>query len=340
MHDPTELEPASFRRALLAWYRKSARPLPWRTHPSLYRTVVSEFMLQQTQVATVLPYFERWMATFPDFSTLASAPEQQVLKHWEGLGYYSRARNLHKLSQIACRWTRPPKTASEWAELPGIGPYTAAAISSIALGAPEACVDGNVVRVLSRLTAEGGLFADSSQAAKALAPLARELLDPRRPGDYNQAMMELGARVCTRPEPHCDQCPVRAQCAGLRCGGAGSIPRFAPKRTRHVELSRAWCVRSGRLLLHLHGLGGRSATSFLELPTFEQARISRAPGRLLAVKRRRIGNTEFTESIHEAEAPGRIPAASVLEWVPLERLGEVSLSGPHRRWIGQLLASR
>jgi endonuclease III len=161
-----------FQRALLGWYRANARALPWREAPSLYKTVVSEFMLQQTQVKTVLPYFARWLAEFPDFAALATASEARVLKLWEGLGYYARARNLHRLAKVLAARPEAPRTVVEWRELPGVGPYTAAAIVSIAFGDAAACVDGNVVRILARLTADGSKFRDSASAARELSPLA------------------------------------------------------------------------------------------------------------------------------------------------------------------------
>src|SRR5580658_3079410 len=189
---------SGFSRDLLTWYRRAARPLPWRREPSLYRTVVSEFMLQQTQVATVLPYFQRWMVEFPDFRVLAAAPEARVLKLWEGLGYYRRARHLHQLAKIVAAEPGRERTPEGWGELPGVGPYTAAAITSIAFSARAACVDGNVVRVLTRLTADESPYPDGVSAARVLTPLAEELLPAQAPGDHNQAMMELGATVCLR----------------------------------------------------------------------------------------------------------------------------------------------
>jgi len=217
---------SAFRRSLLAWYRANARALPWRAQPTLYKTAVSELMLQQTQIKTALPYFERWMRELPDFAALAAAPESRVLKLWEGLGYYTRARNLHKLARALVAMPEPPRTPDAWRELPGIGPYTAAAITSITYGQPAACVDGNVVRILSRLTADATEHRDSSAAAKYFAPLANALINPRFPGDHNQAMMELGATLCTRAAPDCARCPVRAHCAArlpsLECGGRGS----------------------------------------------------------------------------------------------------------------------
>ncbi len=201
---------ADFQKALLGWYRQSARPLPWRTAPSVYKTVVSEFMLQQTQVKTVLPYFARWMAELPDFAALAVASEARVRKLWEGLGYYARARNLHRLARVLAAQAELPRTADSWAELPGIGPYTAAAVASMGFGAAAACVDGNVVRVLARLTGDRTEFRDSATAAKTFTPLAERLLSTDSPGDHNQAMMELGATVCLRQNPLCPDTPRAA----------------------------------------------------------------------------------------------------------------------------------
>ena len=166
---PLIAQRTEFHRALLAWYRV-ARSSNSRgaSVPSLYQTVVSEFMLQQTQVKTVLPYLARWLAELPDFAALAAAPEARVLKLWEGLGYYSRARNLHRLAQQVVAWPDACNVTPEaWRELPGVGPYTSAAITSISFGTPAACVDGNVVRILARLTADATEFRDSASASKA-----------------------------------------------------------------------------------------------------------------------------------------------------------------------------
>lgn len=222
---------AEFSAALLGWYRVNARRLPWRETPSLYRTVVSEFMLQQTQVKTVLPYFARWHDALPDFAALAATPEAQVLKLWEGLGYYSRARNLHRLARAIAALPAAPRTPAEWQELPGVGPYTAAAITSISFGAPAACVDGNVVRILARLTADATEYRDSATAAKAFKPLADALLSASAAGDHNQAMMELGATICSRQNPLCLTCPVRAFCAASARGEPEAFPRLAPKKS-------------------------------------------------------------------------------------------------------------
>ena len=209
---------AIFRKILVAWYASAQRPLPWRTEPSLYRTVVSELMAQQTQIKTMLPYFNRWMRRFPNFTTLANAPAEDVLKHWEGLGYYSRARNLHRLAKEYVALSPKPATREEWQRLPGIGPYTSAAITSIALGQPAAVVDGNVVRILARLTDDEHIFKNNGEAVKAFTARADQLLDDKNPGDHNQAMMELGATVCLKHKPLCTVCPVLKFCVSCKNG--------------------------------------------------------------------------------------------------------------------------
>ncbi|HVW19830.1 MAG TPA: A/G-specific adenine glycosylase [Opitutaceae bacterium] len=328
---------AEFQRDLRAWYRARARPLPWRLEASLYRTVVSEFMLQQTQVKTMLPYFARWMEALPDFAALATAPEEAVLKLWEGLGYYSRARNLRRLARELGRLPEPPRTPEAWRELPGVGPYTAAAITSIAFGAAAACVDGNVVRILSRLTADATPHRDGAAAAKALAPLAEALLPAERPGDHNQAMMELGATVCLRQGPRCGECPVAGCCAG-RGGDPAAYPRLAPKETRRLAVVRIWCEREGALLLHRGPAAARRLADLHELPTAAQAGLTDAQAAsapLLARRRRSITRFRIEESIHRTAAA----AHEGLVWVPLAGLARITLSGPHRRWVEEILAT-
>ena len=333
-----------FQSALITWYQTHARSLPWRTAPSLYKTVVSEFMLQQTQVKTVLPYFARWLDAFPDFPSLAAADEARVLRLWEGLGYYSRARNLHRLAKEMGSRPSPPRTAAEWRELPGVGPYTAAAITSISFRAPAACVDGNVVRILARLTADGTTFRDSATAAKAFTPLASELLPPTKPGDHNQAMMELGATVCFRQNPLCLTCPVRSFCAASQRGEPEAYPRLAPKIMEQREVTRIWCEREGSLLLHCSNASARRFANMHELPLPEHAGIDQvraSRGELLARKRRGITRFQITESIHAAIAPAaRKKLGPELVWVPFTQLETITFSGPHRRWVTEILAAR
>lgn len=331
----------AFQQALLAWYHANRRTLPWREQPSLYKTVVSEFMLQQTQVKTVLPYFARWLEAFPSFEALAAAPADRVLKHWEGLGYYSRARNLHRLAQVVAALPAPPTTPEAWRELPGVGPYTAAAITSIALRVPAACVDGNVVRILARLTADATPFRDSASAAKAFTPLGEALVSRDEPGDHNQAMMELGATVCYRQNPLCTVCPVGEFCDARRRGDPEAYPRLAAKKIEQRTVHRAWCVRKGRLLLHRVAAGARRLASLHELPTVEALGFTPdalTPTTPLAKKKRGITRFAITELIYTLEAPARL-AHEELVWVALDELESVTLSGPHRRWVTELAAT-
>jgi len=329
--------------------------LPWRSEPSLYKTVVSEFMLQQTQVKTVLPYFARWLDALPDFDALARAPESQVLKLWEGLGYYTRARNLHKLARVLIEKRghderRTPQTREDWLALTGIGPYTAAAITSISFGAQAAVVDGNVVRILARLTADSTPYRDSTSAAKAYTPLADALLNSKHPGDHNQAMMELGATLCLRRKPLCLTCPVRDLCACTQLGNdAEAYPRLAPKIMEKLTIHRAWCVKNGQVLLHRTPAKSRRLANLYELPELKgddalpsdeattslRRKNGSAPPPLLT-KKRGITRYQITEHIYAAAAP-RGPLPKDLEWLPIEELENVTLSGPHRRWLRELL---
>lgn len=329
---------SEIRRDLLDWYHPNRRQLPWREQPSLYRTVVSEFMLQQTQVKTMLPYFERWHAQLPDFAALAAAEEATVLKLWEGLGYYSRARNLHKLARAYVALPTPPVTPAEWQALPGIGPYTSAAITSIALNQPAACVDGNVVRILARLTANATPFRDSTAAAKVLKPLADQLLNHDAPGDHNQAMMELGATTCARRNPLCTVCPLRRHCAGCAAGDPETYPRLAPKKIEQVAVTRAWCVEKDAILLHRAAVNSKRLAGQFELPeakTIETNPAVLAAAPTLAVRKRAITRYAITETIKTLPAPKTLPIDTL--WIPLVELEEITLSGPHRRWITELL---
>ena len=228
---------------LLEWYRSNARTLPWRRelrHP--YHVLVSEFMLQQTQVDRVVPRFESFVGRFPTFEILARASEEDVLEEWSGLGYYRRARMLHKLAQEVME--RPdglPLTASELVKLPGIGPYTAAAVASLAFGEAEPVLDGNVMRVGARVRA---LEADprSAEGRHRLEGWIRSLMEGEPPGQVNEALMELGATVCTPVEPGCEQCPLGSECKARRQGRQADFP--PPRRRRATENLRwvAACV--------------------------------------------------------------------------------------------------
>lgn len=218
------------RAALLSWFDQGARDLPWRSSGDPYAIWVSEIMLQQTRVVTVLEYYERWMQRFPNVSALATAPLDDVLELWAGLGYYRRARLLHRAAGVVVETFggRLPETAQGLRALPGIGPYTAGAIASIAFGEPTPLVDGNVERILARLRSIPG-DPKSTPNQKLFWRLAAALVSQARPGDLNQALMELGAIVCTPKSPSCLLCPVRSHCHGLRDGDPARFPAKVKK---------------------------------------------------------------------------------------------------------------
>jgi len=240
------------RRKLLTWYRRHQRSLPWRETKDPYRIWISEIMLQQTQVDTVIPYYLRFLKTFPDVRTLAAAPLQNVLKAWENLGYYSRAGNIHKASGIIVReWGgRIPDTHDAIKKLPGIGDYTAGAILSIAYGQPVPAVDGNVRRILSRLFAIRRAV-DDPREQKKLFDLAEALVPARNPGDFNQALMDLGATICKPKTPDCSRCPVAMVCRAKRAGLQNMLPvtRKAPAIPRRIAGAAVIYDQEGRLLV-------------------------------------------------------------------------------------------
>ena len=250
---PTGRELTSFRKQLLVWFHQFQRDLPWRRSKDPYRIWISEIMLQQTRVAAAIPYYERFLARFPDARALAEAPQEEVLRLWSGLGYYSRARNLQKAAQqiVTLHGGEFPREAEAALALSGIGSYTSAAILSIAFDAKHAVLDGNVARVLARLGAIRGDLR-KSRHWQGLQRTADELLDVKSPGDWNQAMMELGATVCTPRAPQCLLCPVAKFCGARKSGDPESFPEKR-KRREAVQIILAAAVivtpRSETLLL-------------------------------------------------------------------------------------------
>ena len=222
---------------LLAWYDENRRVLPWREDPTPYHVWVSEIMLQQTRVEAVKPYYKRFMEAFPDIGALANAPEQQLLKMWEGLGYYSRVRNLQKAAiQIMEEHDgRMPGEYDRLLTLKGIGSYTAGAISSIAFGNPVPAVDGNVLRVLSRVRMDEELISEDKVKKRVFAELS-EVIPKDRPGDFNQALMDLGAGVCVpNGVPHCEECPLQTICLAKENSCQLEFPKKASKKARTIE---------------------------------------------------------------------------------------------------------
>ena len=339
--DPSALtkETTRFQSQLIAWYDDNARDLPWRRKPSLYKTVVSEFMLQQTQVKTVLPYFDAWLNRYPDFETLAQASEESVLKSWEGLGYYSRARNLHKLSKEIAALDAIPTDAKSWLAFPGIGPYAAAAVCSIAFSDPSAVVDGNVVRILSRLVADEKQYKTTTDAAKGYQSLANDLLNTARPGDHNQAMMELGATLCHKQNPQCLLCPVNELCQARAQGIEAELPRFNKTKFEKKTVNRAWIVSDQGILLHKIPNTAKRMKGLHEIPGLEQLDQPLPKAKPILERKRSITKYRITERFYEIEAdtlPATLPADCL--WVSPEEVETLPFSGPHRKWLSELLS--
>ncbi|NBV48787.1 MAG: A/G-specific adenine glycosylase [Verrucomicrobia bacterium] len=289
--------------------------------------MVSELMCQQTQIATVIPYFERWTARWPDFPQLARAEEAEVMAMWAGLGYYSRARNLLALARQVAALPQPPRTA--------------AAIASIAFAEPVAVVDGNVVRVLARLDGVRAKLRDASSAAKLFTGRADELVDPKHPGDFNQAMMELGATVCRKGAPDCARCPLAAWCDAKAQGDAATLPRFVSKERKEAAVGRALVLRDDKILLRRNPPGAKRLAGMAEIPDLSS--LGLAPdGDPALVRRRTIGTVTYEEKLFAvAPKPAELrkwARDAELEWVDAADLDGAALSGPHRRWLGEWLS--
>ncbi|SFS30234.1 A/G-specific adenine glycosylase [Marininema halotolerans] len=299
------------REGLLAWYDQNKRELPWRKNKDPYRIWVSEIMLQQTRVDTVIPFFERFMDKFPDLVALANADEEEVLKAWEGLGYYSRVRNLHSAVKevVATYEGKVPSTPDAVTQLKGVGDYTAGAILSIAFDQPTPAVDGNVMRVFSRWFALWDDIAKLSTRRK-MEVLGAHLVPASRAGDFNQAVMELGALVCTPVNPKCISCPVQATCAAFDQGVQAELPqKKKAKPPRPVHVSIAWIRRGEQILLQRRSSEGLLAGMW-GLPTMENVQDEVVPGDSITPL--------FTE------------LGLFVEWG--EVLGEYEHIFSHRRW--------
>jgi A/G-specific adenine glycosylase len=295
------------RRGLLAWYDAHRRDLPWRKTHDPYRIWVSEIMLQQTRVAAVLPRYEKFLRRFPEVQKLAAAREASVLAEWSGLGYYRRARNLHAAAKVIVRDRAGvfPGNARDWEHMPGIGRYTAAAIASIAFDEPVAVLDGNVKRVVRRLT--------YTCSEKELWNIAESLLDRNRPGDFNQALMELGAVVCLPGEPLCARCPIRRFC---RTRGRGSGPTRGQQRAKR-KISYALIRKDDAVRLVR-----RSDDESLMPAMWELPRVSTDEQSLFTL-RHSITVTDYVVSV-----VGRtLPAKTQGIWVPIARLRQLPLTG-------------
>jgi A/G-specific adenine glycosylase len=301
----------AFRKSLLAWYDASRRDLPWRHTQNPYRIWVSEVMLQQTRVAAVLLHYEKFLQKFSTVDKLARARESAVLAQWSGLGYYRRARNLHAAARVIvdARGGLFPTSSEVWRTLPGIGRYTSAAIASIAFNEPVAVVDGNVERVLSRLLS-------GKQAQSDVWTTAARFLDITRPGDFNQAMMELGALVCLPADPLCTACPVRRFCRTRGRGKSNGRKGRQYKREITYTLTR----HADSVLLVQRSKQDRLMPAMWELPQIDSADSG---GRLFSVKHS-ITVTDFTVHVVTAKSNrGR--------WVRISRLQQLPITGLTRK---------
>jgi len=315
-----------FRQSLLAWYDAHARDLPWRRDSDPYRVWVSEIMLQQTRVAAVIEHYHEFLRRFPSVQNLAAAKEASVLAAWSGLGYYRRARMLHAAAKVIARERGGefPKTAAEWRDLPGIGRYTAAAIASISLGESIAVVDGNVERVLQRLY--GTQFSGED-----FWEHAEKLLDPERPGDFNQAIMELGATVCTPKAPSCLTCPVMQLCSTRGERQFGEVAARQARREIDVALHR----RNGSVFLVQRPVDARLMAGMWELPQMQKLlsdkrkacrQNSNAPSLIFSV-RHSITVTDYTVRVWDGERPQSYGG----KWVSCARLPGMPLTGLTRK---------
>ncbi len=351
-----------FRRRLIAWYQRSARPLPWRETRDPYRIWVSEIMLQQTTVVAVAPYFSRFLGRFPTLADLAGGSEEEVLRLWEGLGYYSRARNLHKAAQVVMtqHGGQFPNTAAALESLPGIGRYTAGAIASFAFDRPAPIVEANTLRLYCRLLAFDG---DPRSAAgqKLLWEFAARVLPRKSPGRFNQALIELGATICKPESPACPTCPVKTACAAFTQGIQHLVPRPAvrPEMTDVTEtavvvmrgqqrllIRRAPGERWGglwdfpRFSINSHGNPAADTRAIAEI-VFDRLGVQIGTGKLLAVLRHTVTRYRITLRCYVANQVGGELADSlgVARWVTPAELDDLPLSTTGRK-IARLLSAR
>jgi A/G-specific adenine glycosylase len=339
----------SIQERLLSWYRKEKRAMPWRETKDPYKIWVSEVMLQQTQVSTVLPYYRAWIRSFPSVISLAKAPLSKVLKLWEGLGYYRRARMLHSAAKLVAKSMggRVPCSAEELIKLPGIGRYSAGAIASIAFGEKTPVLDGNVIRILTRLKALKKSV-DLSATVSALWDTARSLLPDRCVGDFNQALMELGATVCFPQNPECGRCPWQKHCAAHKQGKEMHFPVKTRKDAYENVKMYAWVAEdtAGRVFLQKQPSGHWWAGlwTFPFFNTKQEFKESLRGVKGLddlgtirhGVTRYRIELRVFHQRIARKEGLLQVKG----RWVPLGGLPEVALPSPHRKIANILIRSQ
>ncbi len=324
--DP-RLRPAALRKlrhALLTWYDVHRRDLPWRRDADPYRVWVSEIMLQQTRVAAVIDHYGRFLKKFPTVQTLAAAREPSVLAVWSGLGYYHRARRMHQAAKLIARHRKGvfPRTAEEWRELPGIGRYTASAIASIAFGEAVAVVDGNVERVLNRM-----FGADDGR--EVAWQRAESLLDRKRPGDFNQAMMELGATVCTPRAPQCTICPLHAWCVSR-----GADHTRAQSLRKRKQLAYGLARKNNSVLLVQRPPDASLMAGMWELPALSEEQ--RNTDRPVAKLRHSITNTDYDVSVFAIRPEKFRSLEANARWVARRQWERLALTGLARKILRRL----
>ena len=321
------MKPRPIAELLLEWYRQGHRDLPWRRSADPYRVWVSEIMLQQTRAQTVIPYYERFLERFPTPKALASAPEPAVLAAWSGLGYYSRARNLRRGAGQVVEAGGFPREFEAIRALPGVGDYTAAAIASIAFDLPHAVVDGNVLRVVARIEND---FSDigTTRTRARFRQVVQEWLDPRHPGAFNQALMELGATVCLPKNPLCLLCPAASACRACAEGTVAELP-VKLRRVEPVQVESVLLVvrRRGRILLRQREEEARRMAGFWELPTPEELPRARI-GRRVGAFRHTITHHHYKFAVAEASATNQGPP---FEWFHPRDLETIPLSTTARK---------
>lgn len=348
-------ETSDFARRLIQWYRHAKRDLPWRidqpgrSYPDPYRVLVSELMLQQTQVATVVPYFHRFLTRFPTLADLAAAPEQDVLRLWQGLGYYSRARNLQRAAQrvVVDHGGEVPSELEHLLELPGIGRYTAGAVASIAFGERAPILDGNVIRVLCRIDA----ITEDPQRPEVRSRLwqrAEEILPRKHVGIFNSALMELGATICTPRSPKCLLCPVRQHCRAQQAGIQEQIPVRRKSKPTPLEQREVLCIRhEDRWLIEQRPPTGRWAGMWQFIARPIDCKNRSQPPVLIRGKPKLLGQIEHQLTHRRYEFVVRwVDAASEelpqspgrFAWSTLAGLSQYPLPRPHLR-VAELLAA-
>lgn len=356
MQNPSER--SRFRRRLLAWFDKNQRDLPWRQRKSLYRIWVSEVMLQQTQVVTVIDYFNRFIKRFPSVNELAAADESEVLKLWEGLGYYRRARQMHAASKqiVVDHGGKFPQTFDQVLALPGIGRYTAGAILSIGGNQPYPVLEGNTVRVYSRLL---NLHQDvgTSHAQKSLWEFAESLITKSRPGDLNQALMELGSEICVVKSPGCNECPVNRHCLAVQHGDPARLPNKGDRITRYESLHQvALVVRRGqRVAIRLCGpdehwtglwdfprfsVQSSDLQKEIVLQTKQQTGLTVRVGKPFRQLKHAVTRFRITLDCYEAgQVTGRLRTSKSLRWATINELDDLPMSATGREIAKHLVTS-